>query len=490
VGIAGYSSQAVLTLLLGVGAVLGVQQAKEDSPTALLEDALHDVMKTRGVELGQAPIDPTVDDAPLPDNGDELANATAQQKDRDAVRQAKSTKMAAIKEERKEQEELRMLMKPPGCRPRTTEEMFSYRQFRTQCATAKPAPSAFSTPATQTPIEVQLSNLRVTALNDQKSTFTLEMERKFIWSDQAAQTNDLQQIWTPKMMFSFPNSIKCEDIVPPDLQNDLNMVTLTETLRVTFHNKWDHSKFPRDGFKLYAQMWSGAGTRRLEPVTVRMDPTVLPNDLFGFTPQGDILPLVTNWGEPLGPGGVWGQSQMIELEVEVVRSLIYPLVKIFVPATLCALVAFAGFFIKISQLMPRLATAVFAFLILVVYMMVLAESANMPQRTYLVWAEYWLVCQAIIITVACIHHCMCHYLNERYGETKAMHLDIAMRVCFPVAYGLTYLWTQGIVVWGGLTAILTNALSAVFLVFLFLSIYGTLEKRTTVRYEKSHYPGI
>jgi len=341
-----------------------------------------------------------------------------------------------------------------------------------------------------TPIQVMLANLRINALDDQKSTFTMEMQRTFTWSDQAAQTTDLLQLWTPKMMFSFPNSIKVEELAPGELENDLNMVTLTENLRVTFQNKWDHSKFPRDGFKLYAQMWSGAGTSVLEPVTLRMDPASVPDDLFGFTPTSDIVPVMRNWGEPLGPGGVWGPSQMIELEVEVVRSLSYPVVKIFVPATLCALVAFTGFFVKIAQLMARLATAVFAFLILVTYMMVLAESANMPQRTYLLWAEYWLVCQAIIITVACIHHCMCHYLNERYGETKAMHLDIAMRICFPVAYGLTYLWTQGIVVWSATGAAVANVLSALLLVFLFLSIYGTLEKRTTVRYEKSHYPGI
>merc|ERR1711871_386366 len=192
-------------------------------------------------------------------------------------------------------------------------------------------------------------------MNDQKKQFTMEFTRVFTWPDQAAPSNDPAKLWSPRTMFSFPNSVKIEQVSQPYLENDGQSMMLTEHLRVTFVNGWNYEKFPLDERDIVAQMWSGSGTEVLEPVTVQMDPISLPKDLFGFRPKSKLAATVTPWGEALGPQGAWGKSQMVELKVTATRIPTSYIIKIVLPVTLCAIVAYTGFFLKIGQLTPRLA---------------------------------------------------------------------------------------------------------------------------------------
>lgn len=179
---------------------------------------------------------------------------------------------------------------------------------------------------------------------------------------------------------------------------------------------------------------------------------------------------------------------MVELKVTATRIPTSYIIKIVLPVTLCAIVAYTGFFLKIGQLMPRLALSVLSFLILSTYMRVIVTS--IPARSYLVWVEYWLTMQAVMVAFACCHHSACHYLNEKYSESKSNHLDIAMRICFPIAYFESYLWAEAIVSFGSVGGHFFNIITVGLLVLFFIVIFVAMERRSSARTEKSHYPGI
>lgn len=164
--------------------------------------------------------------------------------------------------------------------------------------------------------------------------------------------------------------------------------------------------------------------------------------------------------------------------------------RLFVPISLCALIVYAGFFMKIALLQSRITTSVLALLIQFTYMNVLSSTMPGSLRNYLVWADYWIMIQAMLVALACCHHSMCHFLNERYGETKYVHLDMAMRVSYPIAYILSFFWAESIVAWKDWIRYTFMSVSILIIVIVFVAIFAVLERRTAARYEKTHYPGI
>jgi len=466
-----------LCCVIGLG--LSTSAVVHDGPGMGLLDDNH---------LGEAA--PTGNGAPLPSN-DATESRTADEKSASevavATTAAKSAQVVSMETEQKKSNSERLLLKPPGCRPTTEKELFNYYTMRTKCATHRAGPSAFTKPSTQTPIKVRITDVRITSMTDNKKQFAMEMTRAFEWSDPAALKNDPSKLWNPRLMFSFINSVKVEDRSHIDLVSEGTKLTLTEHVRVTLTNPWDFSKFPLDQRTFNAQIWSGSGTEMLEPVIVEMDEIELPEDLFGFTPSSKLVATVSPWGEPLGPEGVWGKSQMIQLQATAIRNPSVGIVTMLLPVTLCTAIAYTGFYLKVAQLMPRLALSVLSFLILSTYMRVITTS--IPTRSYLVWMEYWLTFQAVIVAIACCHHSVAHFMNEKSGEAKSVNLDMAMRIVFPVTYILTYCWAESIVVWG-FFGIIFNITSMVLMVLFFFVIFAALERRSTVRHEKTHYPGI
>jgi len=67
----------------------------------------------------------------------------------DAAPTAGQNAQAIIKETEAKEDNSRMLLKPPGCRPTTKEQLYSYKLSRARCAATRPSPSAETTPPTQ-----------------------------------------------------------------------------------------------------------------------------------------------------------------------------------------------------------------------------------------------------------------------------------------------------------------------------------------------------
>jgi len=218
-------------------------------------------------------------------------------------------------------------------------------------------------------------------------------------------------------------------------------LTLTEHLQVTFTSNFDYHLFPLDTQTLVAQMWSGVGTDLLEPVTVLMDPVLLPLQLFGFGEEEGVPTVlkveIVKWGDRLGPSGVWGQSQMIQLTAYLHRRPDSAVVRILLPASICGILAYVAFFIKVDQLMARLALGVAALLGLSSCMRTLSEM--LPPRSYLGIVEYWLYFLIVLVAIGCCHHSACSYISERRGG-DSKNFDRTMRVIFPLAFACSFLW--------------------------------------------------
>jgi len=349
---------------------------------------------------------------------------------------------------------------------------------------------------------MKLSNVEIMGVQDEQSTFTMKLTREFIWADAAARNNDISKLWNPAMMYSFPNAIKVEQTSPDSLEADGQDVSLAQHLRVTFANKWNFTAYPMDAGPFVAEMWSGFGTDILEPVTVLIDPVQLPGDVFGYKPTSKLTASILPWGEQ--EGSSVGQSQMVTLSVQMERIPSYAGAHIALPVTLCVAVAYAGFFINIEQLMPRLATAVIALLILSSYMRVI--STMIPQRSYLCMAEYWLIIQAVLIAIGCCHHSAASYINERQGSETVKSFDHAMRWCFPVAYIMSFFVAYFMIQKAGMHTqwgyILAASVLAVLWLF-FIMLYSPASKPQAARKAevvvegealgetaKAHYPGI
>jgi len=430
------------------------------------------------------------DEAPIPSNAVGGASTTTpSQAAAAALKAAKQAQAQAASTSLEQQGKLKMLLKPPGCRPNTQSELLNYDRQRTLCAQTKPAPSAFTTPPTQTPVEVKLTNIKIIGLLDEDKQFVVEMTRSFKWVDQKAETTDTDMLWNPRMAFTFPDSVKVEGLAPVSFSTDGAKVTVTEELRVTLANPgWDYAHFPFDSRTFEIRMASTL-TKVLEPITLRMNEVELPKNLFGFVPSSTLAGSIAMPGNGMGPQGVWGHKQTVVLSATATRRATSSVMRLFVPISLCALIVYAGFFMKIALLQSRITTSVLALLIQFTYMNVLSSTMPGSLRNYLVWADYWIMIQAMLVALACCHHSMCHFLNERYGETKYVHLDMAMRATYPIAYILSFLWAESIVAWKIPGFIFTSA-SILIIVIVFVAIFAVLERRSAARYEKTHYPGI
>ena len=347
-------------------------------------------------------------------------------------------------------------------------------------------------------------------MDDSKAMFTMRMTRTCHWADAAALTNDVSKLWTPRHMLSFPQSSKVYERTPATVVADGSQMTLTEELRVTFYNEWDYVSYPMDKRTFTVKISTGSGTELLEPVTVIMDPVTLPTDLFGFKPTSQMGATVLSAGVPLGPSGVFGKSQMIQVEATATRRFYYPAVQQIVPVTLCVLMSYGAFFVKVKNwLNARLVVGGIPLLMAASYMR--KNSGMAPPGTPLTMMDYWMSINAILIGLGCCHHCYCSYICERSGETAATDFDVAAAWCYPLTYGASYVWAYAVVNWRDSPLIELDGIghslwqititygAALILVLIFISIYAgmSFNKPKFMETEgdadevaKSHYPGI
>jgi len=428
--------------------------------------------------LGEAPVEQLGDAQPLPSNDENANDDPATKGSTQAVKKAQASAAATAAQ--------KMLLKPPGCRPTTEKQLREFDSQRTKCALTLPAPSAFTSPPTQTPIEVSLSDVRLTSLSDETQQFTMEFTRKFKWKDAKAESIDIGSLWNPRMMFSFPNSLRVEQLAPVELHQLDQTIMLTEHLRVTFQLSTDYKKYPFDNITLSAQMWSTYGTDLLEPITLKYVPAQLAST-SGFNFDSRLVATVGKHGLPLGPKGEWGNSQMIELQVSATRSKTVFGNEVFLPITTCAVVVFSSLFVKIDNVLPRILLSIIALLALFVYL----PSIGPPNHSSFSWAEFWLIVQAVMAGLACCHHAICLFINDKYGETKTVHLDISMRAAYLLMYALSYAWAFAYTTesWSTMTYV-GVVFSFILVVMVFVLTFGVLQKRSAARHEKTHYPGI
>lgn len=199
------------------------------------------------------------------------------------------------------------------------------------------------------------------SIMDKKKQFVVEMTRSFRWPDAEAAKMDPALLWNPSRSFSFPDAVSVALMKPRTTQRDGIYLVMEEQLRVTLANSWDYKQFPFDSHTLMVKMNSNSLSSVLEPVSLTMDPVTLPDDLFGFSPKTRLDRAIV-LGQGLGPQGVWGKTQSIQLSAKLTRSPTHDIFKTLLPVTLCAAVTYGAFFLRIAQLMPRLISAMMALL--------------------------------------------------------------------------------------------------------------------------------
>jgi len=203
------------------------------------------------------------------------------------------------------------LLKPPGCRPNEL-ELSTYSKVRTLCAT--------SMPPGQTPVTMAILYTKLLEINDERQTFTIEMARRFSWYDKNSSTSSLDKLWRADKFITFVGAIKTVSLEPPEVYAHDAEVMVKDVKRITFDSRlWDYSLFPFDTHNLRITMQTMELTDVLEPITVAVDSSTFTNDASAWKTSTGLTVTYSTSSHSLGPEGLWGKSQEIDISVRVER---------------------------------------------------------------------------------------------------------------------------------------------------------------------------
>jgi len=323
--------------------------------------------------------------------------------------------------------DMAMLMKPPGCRPRTQEQMNAYTQFRTLCATMRPSPAA--NPTSSTKVTMKIANLQLVEINARKQTFTMEVLREVSWFDSAATKNLPNNLWQAQKYIVFTDAVLTQALAPADIYvKPDGEILVKEFLRVTFSSSWDYSFFPFESHELRVSLQTTELTDQLEPLTLRFDSTAFSNRMSGWSATGEMQASYSEPDRSYGPSGVWGKSQQIVLSIKLNRGTAYGVVKVVFPTVLCALLSYAGFFVGVTELSSRLLLPILAGVGLINFMFALSDET--PSRSYMTLSEWFTLCQLLLMGGSIVAHMKAESFKYTRGFQSSQNIDRTFRFLY------------------------------------------------------------
>jgi len=201
----------------------------------------------------------------------------------------------------------------------------------------------------------------------------------------------------------------------------------TEYQRVRFAPQWDYSFFPFESHQLHIAMQTRDLTDLLEPLTVEVDENVFSNELAGWTVSRNMQVMYSG-GTKLGPAGLWGSSQHVDITLEIFRTRAYGTIRVFFPSLLCALLVYAGFFMEITELMSRLLLPIFSAVILTNFMISVNNEA--PHVGYMTLSDWFVSCQLVIMCGSALGHMAAEVLKFSRSFRSIINMDRTFRMVY------------------------------------------------------------
>ncbi|CAE6956512.1 unnamed protein product [Symbiodinium natans] len=123
-------------------------------------------------------------------------------------------------------------------------------------------------------------------------------------------------------------------------------------------------------------------------------------------------------------------TSSICINISMTRRIGILLVRLFWPLSALLFIPFAGFFIPIDLVMPRVATGFLSFLSLQVFRTM--AYAMIPQHTSsLLWMDVTMFCLTVILFASVLENVLVQFLRSAVSSRSAHFLDKISRISFP-----------------------------------------------------------
>jgi len=384
----------------------------------------------------------------------------------------------ASADEKKEQ--AKMYLKPPGCRPTTSEELQRYSQYRTDCAHQHH----------QTPISLNVTNLEITDISDGRGEISVILTLYMSWTDPAISTQPMETLWTPNI--DFQEVVKKRPVGNPLFTDAGNAITMRQVYELTLRNPWDLSKYPFDTQKLSITVLAPVLTEGIEPITAGITYLKVVNHEEKFK-TGEFSVKVSRYGLAQGPTGSWGSAQQVEINGDAKRKLATPMFGSVLPILFTPLVAYSGFFLTIEHIVARVTLGGVSLLAIYILCAPANFSDGMSNSVGFgldTWLSWYSLFQSLCVCVTLVAHAVSHKVCQD-DATKSGNIDTTFKILFPLvsistlfaAYTVSY-WksSESVPTCIGLVAMWSAAVVLVML---------SLEKKTQTDITKSRdFPGI
>jgi hypothetical protein len=170
-------------------------------------------------------------------------------------------------------------------------------------------------------------------------------------------------------------------------------------------------------------------------------------------------------------GDVW----RIEIKLTIDRNWIITLPRFFFPLGLLVLVSFAGLWLPVGQVMPRVATGFVSFLSLSVYR-TMAYDMIPKQTASLLWMDVIMLSITEVIFIVVMENVVAQAVNAVYSSKAARFVDCLFRVMIPVTtlVLMAVIFTMGFLhtdPWHTMIAAQTVIGSSMFVSVIILKVY-------------------
>ena len=128
------------------------------------------------------------------------------------------------------------------------------------------------------------------------------------------------------------------------------------------------------------------------------------------------------------------RKDTITFDLHVEREFELYLTSLIAPTVMLVITSWAGFFLKIQALMPRIATAFISFLnIIPKYQRV---KGMFPPVNYVIWANVFMDIARYSVSLSIIGSVCAHFVYEVYSGRIAKVLDQVVRIIIPANYAI------------------------------------------------------
>jgi hypothetical protein len=380
-------------------------------------------------------------------------------------------------------EEAKMLLKPPGCRPTSSEELRDYGTLKTQCA---------AQPTRKTQISVGVPRVHVIDVDDLKDRLTASLTVSYSWTDPALSEHSLDSLWQAQTEFDFLDVVSKRLVGKPSVEVTGTSVSVIETYEVTVTNSWDIQKFPFDNPTLAITLVAPSLTEAIEPITVSASSASSTNSDKEFHVE-QFLVATGAYGAAQGSTGAWGSAQMVSVTADADRYVTKPLLGSVVPVLLIPFLSYAGFFISGEQIQARVTLGVVSLLgVLVVYGPANFYDGSGTVGFSLDTCLSWFALFQCLVVCVCIGAQLVSYsLTSQTMPEKSESVDTTFKILFPVFVGMAGFAAYAASFWEVTVSLpVCAALLVVAMVCVLVVLYG-LDKKAEAHIAKSKdFPGI